>query len=338
MMTTQYREAEPSRPNFLAILLIGAGVVWLLGQLNVLGASAFSVLARFWPLIIVAIGVNLLLGRNNPAMSRMIAIVTIIIFVALMLLGPSLGLAQNVEVQTQTFSEAVDDAQSAVVNLNLSLGDSTVTAGSSSDLISARLRYIGDVEFDVENEGNERVVTLSNEVGPNSGSFSFFPFFNFGTDSPDLGWDVVLTPNIPLTLNVSGGVGNNELDLDGLQIERLSVNSGVGNTMVMLPALENEYRVDINGGVGETDVTVAEGASIVLDINGGVGNITVDVPDDAAVRLDADGGVGNINIVGSYTRISGEGDNGVWESESYDDATNRIEITVDGGVGNFTLR
>jgi len=336
-MTTQYREAEPSRPNFLAILLIGAGIVWLLGQLNVLGASAFSVLARFWPLIIVAIGVNLLLGRNNPSMSRMIAIVTIIIFVALMLLGPSLGLAQSVEVQTQTFSEIVDDAQSAVVNLNLSLGDSTVTAGSGSHLISASLRYVGDVEFDVSG-GSERIVTLSNEVGPNSGSFSFFPFFNFGADSPDLGWDVTLTPNIPLSLNFSGGVGNNELDLDGLQIERLSVNGGVGNTTVMLPALENEYRVHLNGGVGETDVTIAEGAAVTLDISGGVGNITVDVPEDAAVRVDADGGVGNINIVGRYTRISGEGDNGVWESEAYDDAANRIEITVDGGVGNFTLR
>jgi predicted membrane protein len=325
------------RPNFLAILLIGAGVVWLLGQLNVLGASAFSVLARFWPLIIVAIGVNLLLGRNNPAMSRMIAIVTLIIFLALMLLGPSLGLAQNVEVQTQTFSETIDDAQTAVVNLNLSLGDSTVTAGSGNDLISADLRYLGDVEFDVSG-GSERVVTLSNEVGPNSGSFSFFPFFNFGTDSPDLGWDVLLTPTIPLTLNVSGGVGNNTLTLDDLQLARLTLNGGVGNTEVLLPALENEYRVDISGGVGETDVTIAEGAAVVIDIDGGVGNISIDVPADAAVRLDADGGVGNINVPGGYTRISGEGDNGVWESEAYQDAAVRIEITVDGGVGNFTLR
>ena len=341
-MVAERREQHRStNANFLAIILIGIGVVWLLGQFNVLSSASFSVLVRFWPLILVAIGINLLVGRGSPQMSLMIGIITIIALLALMLLGPSLGLAQEVEVQTAQFSEPLSGAERAEVRLDLSVGQVTIDAlADSNELISADLNYLGDVRFEHSGDAVRRV-HLFTEGAVSGGTFSipFLPWFDFG--QPDLTWDIGLTPDVPIVLDINGGVGESNIDLSGLQITSLDMNTGVGETTLTLPATDAAYNASIDTGVGELAITIADGAALALTVNGGVGQVTLDIPHDGAVRLEARGGLGDVNVSGANLNLVRQRDDVFeYETDSYSSASEneRITILVTGGIGGVRVQ
>jgi hypothetical protein len=334
---SQLRQEHRSRSNnFLALILIGIGAIWLLGQTNILSGASFAMLARVWPVILIAIGINILIARNNPTLSFMVGAATIIMLLALMIVGPALGWVSTPEIQTESLSEPLGDASRAQVQLDLSIGEATVRAAQdSNNLITADVNYLGDLRFDVSGSGT-RVVHLYNE---NQESTSFFtPFWDWGNDSRNLRWDINLTTAVPIDLQVNGGVGESTLDLSDLQLTNLDVNTGVGGVNVTLPA--GDYAVDISGGVGGTDIRIAEGAALNITVNAGVGGTTIDVPNGVAVRLDANGGLGGVDVPNGWERISGENDNGVWQTADYASASAGARITIDynGGVGGLTIR
>ncbi|MBL8131389.1 MAG: hypothetical protein JNL42_05995 [Anaerolineae bacterium] len=321
-----------------ALILIAAGVIWLLRELDIFTAQNMAVLLRLWPLILIAIGVELLIGRGSRAASTFIVGATIIVLVLLMFVGPSLGLAPNVEIKSLSLNEPVGEAASARMNLGVGVGNASVAALSdSSSLIEADLRYVGDVRFDVT-PGAQTVVTLNHEQTASTPGFDFFGW-TLALDPSDLHWNILLTPAIPIDLTFNGGVGTSRVDLSGLQITRLAINTGVGDSVVTLPDSEGMIPVRVNGGVGRTTLTIPEGAALNADINAGVGDTTIDVPNDAAVRIQIEGGLGGVNLPSSWQRVSGEERSGVWESPTYDTAASgdRIEIDYNGGVGGLRV-
>ncbi len=333
METTSHRGY---RSLFWPLILIGVGVVWLLSNVGIITGANLVVLLRLWPLLLIAIGLDLLFGRRSPALGALIGLGTLVVAIVLMLVGPGLGWTGDYEVKTASFSEPVGDARSAEVSLNLSVGRTTVSPlRDSSNLIEADLSYLGEVEFRAEGESH-KVVELRHVRGVQAQ----FPFDFLGWAAPggELTWDIGLSPNVDLNLTIGGGVGDASIDLSGLQLTDLTVNSGVGTIALTVPATGERYAATINSGVGDFTLTVAEGAAVELDINGGVGGFTIDVPDGAAVRLEANTGLGDVSVPGWLSRVSGDADNGVWETENFSGAENQISIQFDGGIGGLTIR
>lgn len=325
------------RSLFWPLILIGVGIVWLMSTMGIISGANIAVLIRLWPLLLIGIGLDLLLGRRAPLLGALIGLGTLAIAIVLMLIGPGLGLAGNTDVQSAAFSEPVGDARTANVTLALSVGRATVDAlDDSSDLIDANLTYVGEIDFQVEGEtaktihlGQRGNVSTTNLTGP----FDFLGWLG----SDELYWDIGLSPAVALDLTINGGVGEADLDLSGLRLTALDVNTGVGEIDLVLPAAGG-YTAAVNGGVGEVRITITESAPLTLDINGGVGAVVVDVPDETAVRLEADTGLGGVTAPGWLHQISGDDDNGVWESDGYSTADSRITITFNGGIGGFTIR
>lgn len=341
----QIRKTEsPARQRslFWPIVLIGIGVIWLLGNLGVISAANVSVLFRLWPLVLIVVGVELLIGRNSPGLSALIGIGAVVLLVLLMIVGPSLGWAADVEVKTASFSEPLEDARSARVSLNLGVADTHVGALSdSNDLITADLSYVGEVDFVAQGE-TEKVISLSQTSAEDNGGFNFFGFGWF-FQGEQLNWNIGLSPEVPIDLSINGGVGEANLDLSSLQVTGLNVSSGVGAMTVNLPSSGESYSARLSSGVGEFNVTIPEGPDVTLNINGGVGESTIDVPEGAGVRVDADSGVGGVNLPSNFIRTSGDDDNfvgerGVWETEGFAQADQRIIITFNGGVGGLNVR
>ncbi|MBN1965677.1 MAG: hypothetical protein JW910_13585, partial [Anaerolineae bacterium] len=284
----------------------------------------------------IAIGLDLLIGRQSPAVSAVIALGTVGLVVVLMVIGPALGLVESADVKRDVFSEPVGDAASAEVTLGLSVGQATVQAlADSPNLIEADLSYVGEIDFQASGESAKIIRLRQAEDSPTS--ISTWPFASFfpGNSGLELRWDIGLSPAVPLALEIGGGVGDTTLDLAGLQISGLEVNAGVGDIAVKLP--DGQYNATLNGGVGAFDVTVSSGADITLQINGGVGSYTVDVPDDAAVRVEADTGLGDVSVPRDFNQISSD-DNEIWESEGFAGAEDQIVILFDGGIGDLTIR
>ena len=324
------------RSLFWPLILIGVGVVWLLGNIGVITGANLVVLLRLWPLLLIAIGLDLLFGRRSPALGAAIGLGAVALIIVLMLVGPGLGWAGDYEVKTASFSEPVGDARSAEVLLNLSVGRTTISPlRDSSNLIEADLTYVGEVEFRTEGESH-KVVELHHVRGVQAQ----FPLDFLGWAAPggELTWDIGLSPNVDLNLTIGGGVGDARIDLSGLQLTDLTVNSGVGTIALTIPATGERYAATINSGVGDFTLTVAEGAAVELDITGGVGGFTIDVPDEAAIRLEADTGLGDVSVPGWLAQVSGDDDNGVWETENFSSAETPIRIQFDGGIGGLTIR
>lgn len=141
--------------------------------------------------------------------------------------------------------------------------------------------------------------------GQNSGGK---PWWGWG-DRRDNVWSLQLNRTAPLRLKVSTGVGTSTINLESLHVTSLDVN--VGRTMVTLPE-HGQLLAQIDGGVGETEVTI---------------------PASMAAKIRVRAGLGNMQIGSRYQR---QGD--YYLSPNYDTATNRVELTVNGGIGSITIR
>lgn len=343
MSTAQHDPHMHQRPlSVWAFVLIAVGIIWLLLQAGIFSGANLAVLFRFSPLLLVAIGVELLVGRSARSFARFIVVGTVLLLLALMVVGPSLGLAGNSNVQTSRYTEPLDDSIAARMNIDFSVGSVDMRALTDSNLlIDADLRYLGEVEFDTSTANGETQVTLKAQ---NEGEQSF-GFFGFSLGNMlgenDLRWAIGLTPSIPLDLNLKGGVGTNTLDFSGVQLSSLSYDGGVGETTISLPS--GSYDLDLHAGVGGLRVNFVAETGVDARIEGGVGSVVLDLPDDAPIRLEVEGTLGNISVPQGFTQLDKKQDideSGIWETASYSTADDsaRIRIVFDGGVGGLTVR
>lgn len=325
------------RSVFWPILLIGMGLVWLLNNLNLLPGWSWGTIWQLWPVFLIAIGLDLLLARRSPILGAVVALGTIGLVIALVVGGASLGIRRSPEVITEQFSEELGTADSARVALDFSVGPVEVwTLEGSNDLLQAEVTHLGEVEFSSSGTNRKTIQLDSKELSFNSGWFDII-------NERELRWDVAISPEIPVELDINGGIGQAELDLRGLDLSKLELDVGVGEFRIYLPATIEGYDAKISGGVGETYIEVAEDADIRLEIDGGVGEVTIRLPADAAVRLDASIGVGRVRVPSYFRQVSGGdsdfvGEDGVWETSGFDDAERRIFITFNGGVGGLIIR
>ncbi len=61
------RERREHVNLFFPILLVGAGVILLMANLGMLTQDPFLFLVQFWPVFLIAGGIQLLFGRNGTA-------------------------------------------------------------------------------------------------------------------------------------------------------------------------------------------------------------------------------------------------------------------------------
>jgi len=133
--------------------------------------------------------------------------------------------------------------------------------------------------------------------------------FNLNTDY-QLTWDLRFSEEIPIELYLALGAG--ELFLNGkeLPLENLVLDMGAGEATVILgEPLQDDFRVSIQGGVGQLNVELPAGVGIRAEAAGGLGDIDVDglvrsdgeyvTPEEyegPMILLDIEGGVGQINL------------------------------------------
>lgn len=289
-----------------AYILIGIGIVFLL--VNVLNIN-FS---RLWPLILVAVGVYMLFGRNSIGSTA----------------------------KTGRFRAAREGAQSADVTLHLSVGEATVQGlAEGDDLIDAELTYVGDVRFDVS--GEEHKVVHLRQSGDSA--FQWINPANWFGNKEKYAWHVGLNTSVPTDLDIHGGVGKSDLHLRDLTVTDLKLHGGVGEVIAYLPASAQGYNARIQGGVGEIRLQLPDGTPLDLDVQGGVGEITLDTEAVEAIRLEASGGISDVSVPSRLRQVRGSnaefelGKSGIWETDGYADAPHRVSIKYQGGIGSLKL-
>jgi hypothetical protein len=306
-------EQGRSHPSIVGpLVLITAGVLLLLNQAGRLPWGIWGTLWRFWPLILVLIGLEVLLGlARSTALYVGGLIVALAVIVSVVLLAVYIGQRPGVvspAVGTERVVEALGDADGGRITLDFALGTLEVGALASSPNF---------VEGQIEYSRYSRPVQKGFRVSGTEARFSLqargqsIPFWLPG-DATEL-WSLQFTPRIPLELEVAAGAGNVLLDLRELKVTRLEVNGGAGRTDITFPAGAASTRASVSSGVGE---------------------IVVRIPENVGARIRIDKALASVRL--ESTRFSLSGDEYV--STNYQTAENRLELDLETAVGAITIR
>jgi hypothetical protein len=304
---------------FWPIIIIGAGVVLLLSNLNYLPWSSWNILWRLWPLLLVALGIDLLIGRR----STIGAIVSSVLILALV--GGAIALvffAQNIPMladlaespkwNTEHVEQSLEGVERASITINTSSVPCTLSRlNDSSNLIEGDVTYRDTLIFETSVRGGRADVKLdSTFTGP---WWGWSP--DFGS-APEAIWDIKLSPQVPLDLNFDTGSGHCSFDLSGLRVNSLAIDAGSGAIALTLPS----------------------GSSFESTVSGGSGQITIILPEGVGARVVLDSGSGAFHPDSRFEMVSGKrGDDSVWETENLDTAEAVIELAIDQGSGAVTV-
>ncbi len=295
------------------VILIGLGIILLLQNLGFISAGSWVLIARLWPVALILIGIDIIIGRRSAIGSVISGLlsVTAVAGVIVLLLNPNLPVVnkvfQPVELLEEHLDVPLDDLQSANVKIDWYIGRNSIAAlpASSSSAFTADLKTYAEVDFDSSTVGNRAEINLGTR-----------PSMNFGLNWPqDLAWTVALHPGLLYNLSLDGGVGGNQFDLSELSLSGIEIDQGAGAVQLSLPL--GDYRVEIDGGAGAIDI---------------------ELPAGAAVQLDLDSGAGAFNPGPELRLIRGSRqDDGTWETESYASSSEAIRIHIDQGAGAINI-
>jgi hypothetical protein len=282
-----------------AIILIAIGIVLLLSNLGVLDWSLWDALWRLWPLILIGIGLDLMLKRKR--LGGLIAgLVVAGVFVLVVLVMHT----HKAPMVTEVISQPLDGAKQARVILDAGVAQLNLSATHSPDkLIEGALRVSKGAKLKVTYErkgdlGKFKLKQKSRSMG----------LLSFGKRNPI--WNLTLTKEIPIALEVDTGVGQSDIDLRGMQITSLDVDTGVGRTTVTLPAKGN-LKVDMDGGVGEAIIRI---------------------PETLAARIHAKSGIGSVDVSGPFKKEGSD-----WISDNYAAANDKVDLDISGGIGTIDI-
>lgn len=295
------------RPSLIGpLIVITIGILFLLANLGMLPFTFWEIAYRFWPLILILIGLEIIFGRR----SMIGALVVVALWLALIggvlwLAYAGGGVLPTSAAITDQLSEPRGDVKSATVDLNIGTAQTFVSAlgSDSTDLMKGTFRHAEGTRV----AKTYNVAGSEGQLGLKEEGVNFF----LGGASQNR-WDVVLSSQVPLVLRVNGGLGRANLDLGALNVTSLNVDAGVGNVDVAAPRTGNTS----------------------MRVNGGVGTLSITIPDGVAARIRVDGGIGSTRV--NESRFTRSGD--VYQSADYASAANKIDITVDGGVGSISVR
>jgi hypothetical protein len=213
---------------------------------------------------------------------------------------------------------------------------------SGSDSMEADVTYVGEMELATKADGKHKSVRLGQNIKGGVVIKSLKDILRRSPEAERLRWDVRLSPDLPIDLEINSGVTSSALDLSKLRLTALKVSTGTGKTVLSVPAGDSHYKVAISGGVGEcnveiapnaemelklsngtgaTNLTIGADAAIDAHISGGLGQCTVELPRGAAVRLKASTGLGSIDVPHDFVRVKGGDDfistSGTWETPDF---------------------
>jgi len=125
-------------------------------------------------------------------------------------------------------------------------------------------------------------------------------------------WEARLTRDIPLKLRFRLGACQSDLDLSDLKVVDLNLETGAADTRIRMPREAGTMRARVKAGAASVKIVVPEGV---------------------AARITATVAIGSFDVDTRRFPRSGSG----YASPDYDTAANKLDISVEGGVGEIRV-
>jgi len=299
--------AEPrsttTRIPVWGIFLLFIGILLLLQTFGVLPWRLWGTLWHFWPVLIIAIGLGILLRHYH---FWLVSTLIFILFLA------CLGIAiwQHGPQPSPAHGEEVHSA--FLGDLNKAEIDIVFNAGSLSvDSLPADHDKVLEAVSTGDSSGKD--ITTNFYRKDSTG------YYELSTEHADrrfwkqIAWEVSCAPDIPLTMVINSVVGDLDLDLSELEVTELRMDLDAGNCMITMPSSSGTIH-----------------ASIKADIV----NLEITIPDQVAARIKSETNLAGFDI--DESRFFREGD--YYLSGDFESAVNRLDLEMDVDIGRLKLR
>jgi len=286
------------------LVLLGLGTVLLLGNLHYIAYSGFSLLLRLWPILLVAIGLDVILGHRASIWSNLIRVA-----LGIALIGGIVWLATvspyfSMGMKSVPFEQSLDKATSSEVRFSVAVGELYLGGGADKNvLVSGTAGLPKEMSLDpvyvAPKNGKSQLTVAGNDV-------VILPVHS--SVSP---WEFDLNSDIPIDLSSEIGVGEMRVNLSDTKVSEFESKMGIGYSMVTLPD-----NMDVNA-----------------HISGAIGEMVIRIPSDSEVLIKVDNGIVNTVMPAGYTRTEG-----TIRSPEAKPGADKINLNVDLAIGSLVIQ
>jgi hypothetical protein len=277
----------------------------------------------------------------------------------------------NPELINETFTEEKKEEELFEVNVKFNLGRLKISPFTSPNLyqleaIYPNENYTPSIKYIPGKRGE--LWLESQKIGSSlTSTFSIDKVLDlFSKDkredtisSSSNSWDLKLTKDIPIELTIKGGAADQDIELGGLMLKYLKLNTGASVTNISFVEA-NEERLEMkidtgaasfeakglgyanidelkfDGGVGKSTLNF-EGElkdNSIIEIGGGLGLIVIELPKDTGTVIRAKNSrLLNINsLPKSFTE---KGD--VYVNDAFDESKPHLNISINVALGSLRI-
>lgn len=301
---------SPRRSSMVfAMCLIACGIFFLILNLRPeldLGSFVY----RYWPVILIVLGVATLLDRMRSGAQGgrdsgwIVGLVVFFLILAAISAGGLRHHRGEVSADVSHNSKTVDAQGATMVIATLDVGAGELNlSGGASHLLESNFDYnevegVPDVKYYTSGTTGNLTIDQHHDGG-----------IHWGNEENR--WELKFADDTPMELNLKMGAGEGDLHMQGIQLTRLQVEMGAG-----------ELNLDLTGP-WKRDFTGT--------IHGGVGEATIRLPKDVGVMVHASGGIGSVDASGLHEN----GDQ--YTNDAYMKSPITLRINVEGGIGQINL-
>lgn len=258
-----------------------------------------------WGILLLMAGILFLLDNLGflPVSAMSLFFPAVLILIGLWFLVGPLLFRETVE--TRTLAIPTEGTTEAEIKIRHGAGSVKVESLARSGNVLEGT-FSGGVEEIIERTGSKIGIKLR---------VPEFEWWGFPSTAGGEGfnWDISLNKSIAYALNVKTGASKNLFDLRDLIITEIRMESGGNDTEVWMPAQAGFTRGEFHFG------------SARLDLH---------IPENVAAQIKIDGALLDTNDI-DQSRFPKFGE--IYSSPDYASAANKVEITVEAGVGKLII-
>ena len=285
-------------------ILITLGIVFLLNNFEILPWDIWLSLWKFWPVVLILVGVEILLGKNA-------SIKTFVILGGLIFLVPiflSYNPFTNNPLNTDKIrvEESLGTSTKAKINFDFPTSNLKISAldADSAFLAEGDITYseaAKEPEVEKLDESGQTIINLSQAF---EGKLPFIS--NLKTVL-----DIFLSQKIPLEIFIKTGASSINIDLSSLRIEYLEINSGASNIGIKL----------------------TEDFGQKIFIKTGASTISIEIPENLAAKIIVDSQVKSVNAADRFKKVGNS-----YQTENYDKSVNKADIEIKAVAGSVEIK
>jgi hypothetical protein len=311
-------------------ILILLGLLFLGREFNLLSFH-WGDLARFWPVLLIVIGLNMVLGKSNSQANSLLLMLCFLAIPFGMMRSCQKDWKQNHHWHWDDDDDDDDDkgddkeisgfgavsrSFSEDITADITEASLEMNAGASGIVISDSTQKL----FEAETKSTFGGYNLTKKVSDGKANLVFKMDKNDDDDEVHIEFDeknlnknetkIQLNSRIPWSLDLNIGVSGANLDLSNYQINKLNLNTGVSGVDIKLGDKANLSK---------------------LEIKAGVAGIKIKIPSAVGVKVKATGFLTGQDLPGYTER------NGYKYSENYEKSSKKVEINYEGAIGGFEV-